>query len=121
MPVVTSERECSFPDGVTPGEDFLLRFPFAFFVIFCGQVLRAYFKITKDAAARDFGCGQGGEGGAPPWRAVTTRFTGHFKTSQSGSNQNQPLSGGLVHIRLFDASKRLFRRNVLAPARCKMV
>src|SRR5665213_3313261 len=39
----------------------------------CG--LRACFKTTRGASARDFGCGQGGEGGASPKRAVTTEPT----------------------------------------------
>ena len=37
--------------------------------------LRACLKTTRDAAARDFGCGQGGEVGASPQRAVTTEPT----------------------------------------------
>jgi len=37
--------------------------------------LRACFEITRGAAARDFGCGQGGEVGASPQRAVTTEPT----------------------------------------------
>ena len=39
------------------------------------QVLRACFKIEKGPAARDFGCGQGGEAGASPQRAVTVEPT----------------------------------------------
>src|SRR5205809_5237209 len=37
--------------------------------------LRACLKIPWSPAARDFGCGQGGEGGASPQRAVTTEPT----------------------------------------------
>jgi len=37
--------------------------------------LRARLKTTRDAAARDFGRGQGGEVGASPQRAVTTEPT----------------------------------------------
>ena len=37
--------------------------------------LRACFKTTRSAAARDFGCGQGGEAGASPQRAVTAEPT----------------------------------------------
>ncbi len=37
--------------------------------------LRACLKILKGAAARDFGCGQGGEAGASPQRAVTAEPT----------------------------------------------
>ena len=37
--------------------------------------LRACLKTTRGAAARDFGCGQGGEVGASPQRAVTTEPT----------------------------------------------
>ncbi len=37
--------------------------------------LRACFKIEKGPAARDFGCGQGGETGASPQRAVTVEPT----------------------------------------------
>src|SRR6185295_10055462 len=37
--------------------------------------LRACLKIAWSPAARDFGCGQGGEGGASPQRAVTTEPT----------------------------------------------
>src|SRR5579859_6628236 len=40
-----------------------------------GQSLRACLKIAWGAAARDFGCGQGGEVGASPQRAVTTEPT----------------------------------------------
>ena len=45
------------------------------FYIACCRVLRACLKITRGAAARDFGFGQGGEGGASPQRAVTTEPT----------------------------------------------
>jgi len=37
--------------------------------------MRACLKILKGAAARDFGCGQGGEAGASPQRAVRTEPT----------------------------------------------
>ena len=37
--------------------------------------LRACLKTTRGAAAGDFGCGQGGEVGASPQRAVTTEPT----------------------------------------------
>jgi len=37
--------------------------------------LRACLKTTRGAAAKDFGCGQGGEVGASPQRAVTTEPT----------------------------------------------
>ncbi len=37
--------------------------------------LRACFKIAWGPAARDFGCGQGGEAGASPQRAVTAELT----------------------------------------------
>jgi len=36
-----------------------------------GHPFRACFKIAWGPAARDFGCGQGGEAGASPKRAVT--------------------------------------------------
>src|SRR5579859_1003174 len=39
------------------------------------NALRACLKIAQGAAARDFGCGQGGEVGASPNRAVTTEPT----------------------------------------------
>ena len=39
------------------------------------QRLRACFKIAWGPAARDFGCGQGGEAGAAPQRAVTAEPT----------------------------------------------
>src|SRR5213593_3165163 len=38
-------------------------------------VLRACLEIAWGPAARGFGCGQGGEGGASPQRAVTTEPT----------------------------------------------
>src|SRR6185295_18863513 len=38
-------------------------------------LLRGCLKIARDPAARDFGFGQGGEGGASPQRAVTTEST----------------------------------------------
>ena len=37
--------------------------------------IRACLKTTRGAAAKDFGCGQGGEVGASPQRAVTTEPT----------------------------------------------
>src|SRR5882724_8283436 len=40
-----------------------------------GPRLRACFKTTRGAAAGDFGCGQGGEVGTAPQRAVTTEPT----------------------------------------------
>jgi len=40
-----------------------------------GPALRACLKIARGAAARDFGCGPGGEVGASPQRAVTTEPT----------------------------------------------
>ena len=40
-----------------------------------GHALRACFKIAWGPAARDFGCGQGGEAGAAPQRAVTAEPT----------------------------------------------
>jgi len=39
------------------------------------EVLRACLKTTRGAAARDFDCGQGGEAGASPQRAVTAKPT----------------------------------------------
>jgi len=39
------------------------------------HTIRACLKITRGAAVRDFGFGQGGEGGASPQRAVTTEPT----------------------------------------------
>src|SRR5579859_7853753 len=39
------------------------------------NALRACLKIAQGAAARDFGCGQGGKVGASPQRAVTTEPT----------------------------------------------
>ena len=35
--------------------------------------LRDCFKMTRGAAARDFGCGQGGEAGASPWAGCAGR------------------------------------------------
>src|SRR5260370_36307557 len=43
--------------------------------IWCPPALRACLETTRGAAARDFGCGQGGEVEASPQRAVTTEPT----------------------------------------------
>ena len=55
---------------------FLLRHNASAFCV-CSRPLffRACLKIPRGAAAKDFGCGQGGEGGASPQRAVMTEPT----------------------------------------------
>jgi hypothetical protein len=46
---------------------------------------------------------------APPTHTdvLSKRVTGHFKTSQSGSNQNQPLRGGQFISALLSQTRRI--------------
>jgi hypothetical protein len=78
--------------------------------------VRACLEIARGAAAGDFGCGQGGEGGASPWWAVTTEPTQPTaKRPAAGRVCEQTASLGIFRPAFSPIRGGIVRRSKLDP------